>query len=161
MGSDGFALSFHAMYSQNMNMHFTWDPSHGVHNNIVEAHRSAGLRVHDLMKLLALNVPHGPWAEDVRFQQCLDMLEDLLLHENELQPLFQELLPSMARDKEETHRLGEAKLAKEYWQELSAEKPFRKKGADVNSNRFLGTQHEGRGLVATWHRRLFVYQALC
>jgi hypothetical protein len=111
MGSDGLSWTYFARYVMMLNMDVAYDPSHGNNNGVDEAHNRTGLKPHNFMKFLALNIPHTPYGDGTRYRQLLDILDDLLRFESpHKQPGFMMLVGDMARDKGEEHRLGEQVL---------------------------------------------------
>ena len=92
------ALSF-AVWFNKLNIDISFDPSHGVHNDMLNAVKFAGLKSHLHMTLLRLNVPHGPWDEDLRYKQvCGSISEMLSTGSPKNHPLFMNRLDDMLED---------------------------------------------------------------
>ena len=162
MGSDGLCWSFFARYVLRLNIDMSWDASHGCNNGRKESHRRCGLAGHDWLKLLTIGIVHQPWGEKMRYEQCLRLLEDFLQHEGPAtQPGFIALLPAMARERGELHRLGEPGLGEEYWEDQKEFSPFACMGKAANSNRFMDSQQKGWELQRTWSLRTWYYSTLC
>eukprot|EP00974_Lingulodinium_polyedra_P095235 9227778-Lingulodinium_polyedra.AAC.1 len=82
-----------------INLDFTPDTSHGVRNDIWLACKDAGLKSLFYMLLLTINIPMGHWCEDVRYQQVIQGLAEMMeLESPHCCPLFQELLPAMVAE---------------------------------------------------------------
>ena len=53
------------------------DFSHGSNNDVNGTIKDLGLWSFWLLMLVALNVPHGPWDDDVRFAQTREALQEV------------------------------------------------------------------------------------
>ena len=70
-GSDGLsAVSF--LRSLGVSMTFISDWSHGAQNDFYDTLKDLSLWNFWVMMLVVMNVEHGPWADDVRWNQILD-----------------------------------------------------------------------------------------
>eukprot|EP00974_Lingulodinium_polyedra_P063963 6177033-Lingulodinium_polyedra.AAC.1 len=147
----------------NVNIEFCNDPSHGAWRDVGRALGDTGLT--SLMKLMmvTINVPHGPWSEDTRWKQCQQALEEHFEHFTPLtSELFRSLAPGMLADQVTCPDAEVVEASEEQlWQELRDSAVWRKKGAKVNWNRFMGTITEARHLLPVWHMMLFGFLLTC
>jgi len=75
-GGDGVCALNFATRRLRMNIDITFDPSHGLNNDIWLAFSDVGLRAEMLLWLVCFNVAHGPWSEETRYVQCKQAMQD-------------------------------------------------------------------------------------
>ena len=69
LASDNLSWLSFAMYKLNLCLEEGFDFAHGVHDDILQGIYGAGEKQHLLLDLVRVNVPVGPWSEDVRWKQ--------------------------------------------------------------------------------------------
>ena len=112
--------------------------------------------------MVTWNVPHGPWCEDVRWRQVMQVVaEHFEVEQPHMCPLFHALAPSILRDRGSGSRIGEDGIEEVVWSWLQEESPWRIKGDKVSLNRFLGAIQTGRREDSLWRMRLFGYMLTC
>ena len=145
-----------------INVDYTPDTSHGVHNDIWLAGTDAGLKSFMYTLLLTINVPVGPWCEDARFCQVVQALDELLANENpHTCPLFMELFPRIVQETGKDSYDVQGNLEQQIWNELRSNSPWTLKGTKVVKSRFLGLISTWRKEAKWWSRRLFGYLYTC
>ena len=89
---------------------------------------------HTALMMLCWNVPHGPWAEDVRYAEVLGCFENFFKTIAAPQDswLFMELLPRMLFDLQDPELSGHPNAADIVFERLRDENPFSTKGSKVN-----------------------------
>ena len=108
--------------------------------------------------LVTRNIPHGPWAEYIRFAQIKQSMTEHFEFTLPAEcPLFQSLARSMLNDTGDLHLAGEEDAEDNLWNELAHADPYQKKGATGNLNRFMSTIRELRALDKNWHKLLYAY----
>lgn len=75
-GGDGVCALNFATRRLRMNIDITFDPSHGLNNDIWLAFGDTGLKAEMLLWLVCFNTAHGPWSEETRFVQCKQAMKD-------------------------------------------------------------------------------------
>lgn len=127
--------------------------SHSAWNSITAAVRASGFMGFMLSLLLVFNIPHGPWADDLRSSQVLGMLEDMCKQPwSRVLPLLEQRSLDVLRESRQTHLLT--------WDKFRGENPLEKKGSKVNLNRFMSTVLEGCSQLPTWTVRRVCYEAV-
>lgn len=156
-GSDILSGIFALQRHYKINLDYTPDVSHGVQNDLWAAGRECGLAQFMYMVLLLVNVPMGPWCEDMRYKQVVQALDDLLSTEEAQQcPLFMSLVADMQMEApvEPDHTTT---VEMQIWNELKTSGPWMKKGTKTSKSRFLSLLRAGKNEVSMWSRRLFGY----
>ena len=161
-GSDGTCAFQFAQRVLHLNCDLTWDVSHGVHNDILNGIKHAGLYSHLLLSLLRLNCPLGPWSEDTRWKECQASLNELLSTESHsrcelFQAFLQEKLDRLSADE----RAQMKDPSKEVWQNLPSANPFVKKGTKVSLGRFVNCIRAMRAELPHFVDRKFIYLHTC
>ena len=157
-GTDGLAAISAATRKLNMNLDFTPDQSHLCWRGIIAALKACKLWVFMLTSMLAGNTAHGPWNDDLRYQQTKEAMDTLMAHEApECSPLFMALVQDMAFDLQETMEFDMQDLPKQLWDHLKEAKPWLRKGTKSNLNRFLSAILQGSREAHLFSLRAFIY----
>lgn len=82
-------------------------------------------------------------------------------HDPSEDPLWQAMLPGLARDLGESHRLAEADFPAELWNTVASDRVWGVKGAKCNLNRFMGALREVVLEDPRWHSRLLINSFVC
>lgn len=72
------------MRAYGCNVDFVPDPSHGIQNDLWLSGKQAGLSSFFYGMLLMVNVPFGPYCEDMRYKQVIQNLDALLQDSGDL-----------------------------------------------------------------------------
>jgi hypothetical protein len=160
-GGDALAGIAYLQRELRLCLDFCPDPSHGCNNDFWVAAKGAQMNAFFHLLLLVLNVPLGPWAEDLRFSQVNQGMRELLaLEDPESCPLFQEYVAAISSEMGlEMSATGDQD--RYVWEQLKTSSVLSKKGAKVVKARFLGVLRRGGVLTTEWSLRLFAYTALC
>lgn len=114
------------------NIDVVFDPSHGSWNDVRLASKDAQWFGWLLGMLLVWNLPHGPWQDDVRSSQCLEMLKDFGEEAHRTPP---PLLASRSYDVLADNRMsataGEEGALQGIWDDFRWNSCFLKKGSKV------------------------------
>lgn len=157
-GSDGTAALCFMVWSLGCNVDVAFDPSHACWNDLLVGIKSANLYRHLLLSLIRLNVPTGPWSEDMRYKQCLQGLQELLSTETPQScPLFQAFLPDMLAEEAGKDLQTDSDPAGAMWRRLSESNPFSTKGTKVVLGRFMDVLRKSRDELRHFHQRRFIY----
>ena len=149
-GTDGLAAVSAATKKLNMNLDFTPDQSHLCWRGIIAALKACKLWVFMLTSMLAGNTAHGPWNDDLRYQQTNEAMDTLLAHEApDCSPLFMSLAQDIASVFQD--------LPKQLWDHLKEAKPWPRKGTKSNLNRFLSAILQGSREAHLFTLRAFIY----
>lgn len=106
-----------------------------------------------------VNVPFGPYCEDVRYKQVIQNLDSLLQDTGpEQNPFFMHLLPKIMQEEK---KAWHPNIIQEVWEEMRTTGPWLRKGTKTVKNRFLGLLRSGRKEQLHWSRRLFGYLHTC
>lgn len=141
-----------------LNIDYTPDPSHGAQRCILDALKKTGLLPYSMTTMLCRAIPHGPWAEDIRFRQAaLCIREHLEFSSPANCPLFQSLAVSMCLDSGDLDMLGGEDGEMELWESLASAEPWTKKGCKGTMNRFMSVIREQKELDRNWHKVLYGY----
>ena len=153
-GPDGVAALCYMSYQMHMVVELAWDPSHGVWNDLKNGLKFAGLFDHLLLSLLRLNVPVGPWHEDLRYKECLQGLQELLeFGKPEDSPLFQAFVNEMIEEEGGQDCQEHEDPAKAMWEKLKISNPFSTKGTKVSIGRFMDCLRVSRKELKQWAQR--------
>eukprot|EP00971_Amphidinium_carterae_P144489 2863248-Amphidinium_carterae.1 len=95
-----------------------FDPNHRVQNDLYAAVRSAGLWHLIKLKTIAWNMNYGPFQSGGHWSKVVDAGREFMKHASVSHPLFQCMLPKIARDRGETHLLGSDAYEQSIWTEL-------------------------------------------
>ena len=75
------------------------DQCHNISDDLFNACKYAGLYNHILMSVLRINVPCGPWLQDMRWKEALQALNEVFETPTpEAVPYYQSLLQEMLDD---------------------------------------------------------------
>ena len=140
-----------------LNYDYFPDGPHGGQRAVIDGLRKSGMYPFILAMLVTRNIPHGPWSEDIRFNQMQQsMTEHFEFTLSAECPLFQSLARSMLNDTGDLHLAGEEDTEDNLWNELAHVGPY-KKAAKGNINRFMSTIRELRALDKNRHKLLYAY----
>jgi hypothetical protein len=158
-GSDGVAAMHWMQRCKRMNVEEVFDFSHNAWNDFKGTVKDCGLWDFFLMFLITVNVVHGPWGEDQRYQAVRDGVADCWKHLTpESCPLFQDYHARILQEHGLSEELGLQTAAQDLWKKLGCTKmSFDKKGYKCNLNRYFHAFTEGADLCRNWTSRLFAY----
>lgn len=140
------------------------DFSHGANNDVNGTVKDLGLWSFWLLMLVALNVPHGPWDDDVRNHQSSEAWRETTKnHSSRSAVLFQERLPQMTEEmKPILAKLDFTGPAEDKIWELSTDEPaLVRKGTKRKNARFLDVMRGLRDLLPLWSLKLCQYETVC
>lgn len=161
-GSDGVSALCFALHRLGACIDVQFDPSHGVWNDLLGGIKAARLFEHLLLSMLRLNVPVGPWAEDMRFKQGAQGLQELLTYESHDKcPLYQHFLGDMLSELAAADLAGEEDASALLWERLRSNNPFSVKGTKVCLGRFMDFLRKSKSELEHWHQRKFLYLHTC
>lgn len=139
------------------------DFAHGCHRDLSLSLKRSGLWAHVLLKITEWNIPHGPWAEDVRQGEVKSCYASFFARYKrpEDSPLFMSLLPYMIWEAGDEACQGGGEVAAIYWQRCQDFSPFGVKGSKTNQNRFLSYLGKGSAEAPLHSMRLLGYLTTC
>lgn len=145
-----------------MNIEKFWDFSHSNWRDIICALKSVSLWGHCLLALIAYNVPHGPWADDMRLSQCKASMEHLFATEVPTEsPLWLSLYPQMIEEGGHHDTLQAESPEQALWHRCRDNSPWANKGHKCVVNRFMGMRRRAAEESRVWSMRSFSYQYTC
>lgn len=125
------------LYKAGLCADIVWDPAHGAWNSVKMMATESGQMGFLLALLCTWNLPHGPWADDARSSQILELLQELSSGPLEhIPPLLAARLGEIADELGTGEQLSGDSLP-EVWESFRKDSPFRRKGSKVCLNRFL------------------------
>lgn len=156
-GSDGFA-AIHALQRHfRCNLSYTPDASHGVHRDLMGALRSASLMEFMLLVMVAMNLQHGPWGDDSRWQQMKESAAQLWAEFTPATcPLWHERGPAIAQEILEPGVAPDGEQLQKAWEKAASSGLLEKKGYTINLNRFMGVLDGATELLQVWTAKLMV-----
>ena len=140
------------------------DFSHGANNDINGAIKELGLWSFWLLMLVTLNVPHGPWDDDVRNAQAKEGWEETKKHYTARSAvLFQDHLPHMVDEMKPLLAKCDftGPIEEQIWMMTSDEPALTKKGTKKKNARFLDVLRGLRELLPLWSLKLMQYEHVC
>lgn len=138
-----------------------YDMSHSAWNSVKAAVRASGYMGLMLSMLLVFNIPHGPWADDLRSSQVQQMLQDMCRQPwSKVLPLLEQRAIDVLSESRQMHLLTEDNTLESVWALFCHEGPFERKGSKVNLNRFMSTIIEGRAQLPVWTMRRVCYETI-
>ena len=151
------ALSFASWY-QSLNIDIFFDPSHGVHNDMLNVVKFADLKTHLMMSLLRINVPCGPRNEDMRYKQVVGAITELLRtgKPKEL-PLFMDCLDGMLADPAAIAFRFKEDPATDLFNSMATTCPFIKKNSKCMLGRFMDVVRRIKTDLEAFNQREFWY----
>lgn len=161
-GSDGVAAAHALMYGMSVNMSLWCDPSHGVHRDIGLMLRGCQIYRLWLLLMIAMNVQHGPFEEDMRYQQMQECLEQVWRRFTPADcPLWEEKADEIAEELLGNEPVEEAYRSRVAWDRARDAGLLQKKGYRVNLNRFMGSIAGARELLQRWSSLSFAVSYVC
>ena len=158
MGSDWFSMINALQGRFCFNVDVTYDPSHGVWDDIQHMLKMAGLGPWTILMMVVFNVPSGPWADDARFQQVVTALGSLFDNFRPSEaPLFQHLSTQLIEEMGATAAHDDESPEQIVWNKMKDNSPWRTKGEKVVMNRFMGFIVKGRRFLRSWFQILCSY----
>lgn len=142
------------------NCEAAWDLSHGVWNDTKSAIKASRLWPFFTTFLLHRNCRHGPWAEEKRYQQCIEGLSSFLAIEDSTSPWFRMNVEKILRDKGFAPPHSDERIAEE-WSAFTSGEAWVSKGTPVKLNRFMQGLREAVKEDRWWHSRLVVQAYVC
>lgn len=157
-GSDGLSAICYMVHHLRCNVDVAFDASHACWNDLLAGIKCAHLYDHLLLSMIRLNVPCGPWSEDMRYKQCVQGVQELLSTEGPGScPLFQAFLPDMLAEAAGNDLRQHPDPAGAMWRRLAEENPFSRKGCKVVLGRFMDVLRKSKAELAHFHQRRFMY----
>lgn len=159
-GGDGLAAC-NVLLSLGCCLTIWCDFSHGSNNDVNATIKDLGLWSFWLLMLVALNVPHGPWDDDVRYAQTQESWKELKSNNTSRSSvLFQDHLPSMIEELQPLLALHDfTGPVEDKIFELTTEEPaLTKKGYKRKNARFLDVLRGLRDLLPMWSLKLCQYE---
>lgn len=157
-GADGVSAICFMVHHLRCVVDVAFDPSHACWNDMLSGIKGAHLYEHLLLSMIRLNVPCGPWSEDMRYKQCVQGLQELLLTEGaESSPLFQAFLPEMLAEPAGRDLQGRPDAPTAMWRRLAEDNPFSTKGSKVVLGRFMDVLRRSKAELQHFHQRRFIY----
>jgi hypothetical protein len=160
-GTDGLAASWW-MHASAINSTIWCDWSHGAWNDCKGALKDNQLMGFWMLILIMMNLPHGPYNDDVRHAQVTAAWAECKQNFKHYNcPLFTEYASAMLDDIGGPSALNidpGADPGEALWASLMEEDPLAKKGYKCNLNRFFGGTRLAREDCKKWHQRLFQYE---
>jgi hypothetical protein len=157
-GSDGIcATNYLKHLKANVTIYCDW--SHGANNDFSETLRAMGLFPYWLLMLIVFNVEHGPFADDMRWNQVEEAWRELRKHYDAKScELFQYHCPRMKTELERGSLLpggadGDPEVA--VWEFLDQAPPFHKKGSKTQLSRFQAARRKAASFLPVWSAKLF------
>ena len=137
------------------------DEAHQKHRAMEDALNKTGLKPHWLMNVVSLNVPHGPWNDDHRWNEVRDMQRkrcstlSLLSHEDALLDEFTTRIhhEMVTYDGAICARSDRDAFVRDAIKARSTGAAL--KGYQCNFKRFLGTFHESNKQLSQWTTSLY------
>lgn len=132
------------------------DDSHGVKNDMKATLRESGLWRWSLLMMAAMNAPHSPFWENMRFQQIRESIREVLgtLDMTE-DKLFMNLLPAFLRDRKDECGASVDGVESALWVDLKESDVFRNLGRRVSMMRFMDFPMRCAEMDPEWHFRLY------
>lgn len=155
-GSDGLSGSSY-LRSVGLNLSVMPDPSHGNNNDFLDTLRDQGLFKFWVLMLIPMNVEHGPWLSDLRYNQVRQSWAAFAQHAApERAPLFldkaDDMLQECGGESALMADLGHDDVERALWDRMLS--GWAPKGAKVNLYRFHDSRRKAGGLLTWWSATL-------
>ena len=147
-----------------LNMDEVPDQGHGVWDDCKLGLKAIpDLWSHTLLMLLAWNVRHGPWQEDIRFAQVLGNVRNQAKHGKEARqlPLFMSLIDRMVFDQQDPSLVFVDDVPQELLRRFFESNPFSHKGTKTNLNRFMATIKKAKETASDWTFTSYALTSAC
>lgn len=136
-----------------------YDAAHGAWNDIKGAARECALFPMLMSLMLVWNLPHGPWADDVRWSQVRELLDEVTAQPwHEVPPLISARGYDMIREAEAEHLVTEGTPIENFWRQFCDMDAFATKGGKVSLNRWMSISIQGKKDIGIWSARLACYE---
>lgn len=150
-GSDALSGIHALMYKFRLNVSFFPDPSHACHRDVLMMLKTVGLYEFWLLLMVAMNLQHGPWHEDYRWVQLQEAWQQMFNRQRpHTCPLFQERGAAIAGELLGDEPIPEGDRLQAAWARAEELGVLRRKGYQVNLNRFLGSIDGAEKLLERW-----------
>jgi len=120
-GPDGLAATWYALYQLPLLACPFFGPSHRCANNLLNAIADAGLREKLLLAKIIFSAPWGPWNSVAWYSQLREAAREYHRIAGPGDPLFLAMLPEVAHERGQRHRLLEPGYAARAWEAMLAE----------------------------------------
>lgn len=162
-GSDNLsAISW--MRANSFNLTCIPDWSHGAQNDFYGCLRDLSVYSFWIMCLVVWNVEHGPWQDDLRWQQVGDAwAEATEQFDMQSMPIFSEFLEEVVKENGGSGALLSSSefdtVEATVWDMMRG--GWRPKGYKTNTNKFFATRQKAVSFAKWWHVTLMKYTWLC
>lgn len=157
MGSDGFAGMNFAQQELGLNVEPLFDPSHGSWRDCQRMIRESNLMSYWLVLMMVMNLLHGPFLEDARYNSMQEALREVFAS---FSPgrcvLFGEYAKAMLFEAGLTVNCDDANLAA-MWQGIPEDESMSRKHYKVNMNRFWHGIERAKHYAANWTKYLYLF----
>ena len=111
-----------------------------THRGLEVALQHVGLKFFAMPAQLIFNTPHGPYFDDLRYQQAREGMKNLTENEDpECSPLFMSMLEEFRHDEFFFAPVANNSTATDFWNELKSWAAWGNKGTKRSTNRFLSS----------------------
>lgn len=140
-----------------LNIEKWWDFSHSNWRDIIASTKA--IWPHALVALMSCNVPHGPWADDMRHSQCKTAMTELFRTTMPGQnPLFLFVQDQLIVEGQRQDILGLPDPDMELWRRCEAYAPWNNKVHKCVVNHFMGMRRRDKEETHVWTWRSLAYQ---
>ena len=147
----------HWLWHEKACIDFQWDASHGAWNDVKAMARDSNYFGFLLGLLLVWNLPHGPWADDLRSSQVKEALAHLQ-SEPDVPPIIAASSFAILKESGQEGCLADQDGVESLWQEFRSTTPFDKKGSKTSLNRFMSLVAVGQQEFRFWSFRRAAYE---
>lgn len=159
-GSDGLCgASF--LRSQDLNLSVLPDMSHAANNDFVDGCKDVGLYKFIVLMLVPMNLEHGPFLSDLRFNQCRESWSAVARHFTPVQmPLFlektQHMLEEVGGESALHAEVGDGAIDDCLWRRMV--QGWAPRGAKANLHRFFDARMKTSEFLSWWSSSLCKYE---
>ncbi|CAK0805860.1 unnamed protein product, partial [Prorocentrum cordatum] len=162
LGSDGVSALSYWIHQLRGCIDAIPDPSHGVHDDMCNSLKFAGLFDHLLSDVICINFANGPWSEDTHFkrmQQCpQDTFEASSPDKN---ALFQEMMNDMLADPSAKDIRGDEDCGQLLWDAIPESSPLVKRGGKAVMGRLMEINRRIRKELNDYNAKRFCALTTC
>lgn len=160
-GADGLSAT-NFLKHLGMNISIACDFSHGANNDYHDAVKDIGLQPWWLLMMLTFNIEHGPWGEDLRWNQILECFKELEEHGAPKRcELFLAYAPQMLDELRGYDRFvlqADEDPEVTLWRFVMDEQPLKNKGTKAQLARFMDSRNKAAAFVHLWSVKRFAYE---